>query len=97
MVDQNQAVRHLLLVSYWKGCLVMLRKMCCAVVLLFGLVTSGCQTPYGGGCAGGCCGGSCAVAPQSNAAYYPPPQNAYAPAPQQQMLPPAVADGSGSR
>lgn len=75
----------------------MVRKWCFAVVVLLGLVSTGCQTPYGSGCAGGCCNGSCGVASPSTA-YYPPAQSqpAYAPAPQQ-ALPPAFSGGSGSR
>ncbi len=71
----------------------MLNKTFLGVVALLGLISAGCQTPYGGGCPGGCCGGSCGVNPSVGTAYAP----TYAPAPQQALPRAFSGGGSGSR
>jgi hypothetical protein len=76
---------------YGKGCHIMLQKSGFAFVALLGLVSAGCQTPYGGGCSGGSC------AAGGGAAYAPATQT-YAPAStyQQQALPQGFGGGGGS-
>ncbi len=72
----------------------MLLKSRLVFAALLGLVSAGCQTPYGGGCRGG----SCAA---SGGAAYAPATQTFAPGSsyqQQQALPQAFGGGgSGSR